>query len=75
MKKKVEQAEAKVTELEAELEELSAVLFNPTPETDFATTNKNLKWVQDQLDFYNEEWEKYATELDALQKAQSAAVE
>lgn len=75
LKKKVEQAEAKVTELEAELEELSAVLFNPTPETDFATTNKNLKWVQDQLDFYNEEWEKYATELDALQKAQSAAVE
>ena len=52
-----------------------AIIWSGTPETDFATTNKNLKWVQDQLDFYNEEWEKYATELDALQKAQSAAVE
>lgn len=67
LKKKVTVAENKITELEAELESLSAVLFNPAPNTDFAETNKRLKYVQDQLDFYTEEWERDATELDRIQ--------
>ncbi|MBP5226160.1 MAG: ABC-F family ATP-binding cassette domain-containing protein [Kiritimatiellae bacterium] len=73
LKTKVEQEEKKIAELEAELEELSAVLFNPQPGTDFAATNKRLKWVQDQLDVFTEEWERDASELDRLQKEQDAA--
>ncbi|MBO7653910.1 MAG: hypothetical protein J6U40_03220, partial [Kiritimatiellae bacterium] len=73
LKMKVEQEEKKIAELEAELEELSAVLFNPQPGTDFAATNKRLKWVQDQLDVFTEEWERDASELDRLQKEQDAA--
>lgn len=68
LKKKVAEAEKKITELEEELESLSAVLFNPAPNTDFAETNKRLKYVQDQLDFYTEAWERDATELDRIQK-------
>ncbi|MBP5321176.1 MAG: ABC-F family ATP-binding cassette domain-containing protein [Kiritimatiellae bacterium] len=75
LKAKVEQEEKKITELEAELEELSAVLFNPQPGTDFAATNKRLKWVQDQLDVFTEEWERDASALDQLQKEQDAAVD
>ena len=73
LKDKVAKAEARISELEAELEELSGVLFNPTPETDFAATNKRLKYVQDQLSAFSEEWERDATELDRLQREQTEA--
>ena len=73
LKEKVTKAEARIAELEAELEKLSAVLFNPTPETDYASTNKRLKYVQDQLGAYSEAWEKDATELDRLQREQDLA--
>ena len=73
LKDKVAKAEARIAELEAELEELSGVLFNPTPETDFAATNKRLKYVQDQLGAFSEEWERDATELDRLQREQDEA--
>ena len=73
LKRKVERAETRITELEEELEALSKVLFNPTPETDFAGTNKRLKLVQDQLDALTEEWERDASELDRLQKEQYEA--
>jgi len=73
LKDKVSKAEARIAELEAELEELSGVLFNPTPETDFAATNKRLKYVQDQLGAFSEEWERDATELDRLQREQDEA--
>ncbi|MDD4018230.1 MAG: ABC-F family ATP-binding cassette domain-containing protein [Kiritimatiellae bacterium] len=73
LKDKVAKAEARIAELEAELEELSGVLFNPTPETDFAVTNKRLKYVQDQLGAFSEEWERDATELDRLQREQDEA--
>lgn len=49
------------------------MLFNPTPETDYASTNKRLKYVQDQLGAFSEEWEKDATELDRLQREQDLA--
>jgi ATP-binding cassette subfamily F protein 3 len=73
LKDKVAKAEARIAELEAELEKLSAVLFNPTPETDFAATNKRLKYVQDQLEVVTEEWERDAGELDRLQREQVVA--
>jgi len=73
LKDKVSKAEARIAELEAELEELSGALFNPTPETDFASTNKRLKYVQDQLSAFTEEWERDATELDRLQREQNKA--
>lgn len=74
LKSKVAKAETRIAELEAELESLSAVLFNPTPETDFAATNKRLKYVQDQLEVFSEEWERDATELERLQREQAASV-
>jgi len=73
LKAKVSKAEARIGELEAELEELSGVLFNPTPETDFGAVNKRLKYVQDQLSAFTEEWERDATELDRLQNEQDEA--
>lgn len=73
LKKKVAEEEAKIVSLEKDLEGLSAILFNPQPNTDFAGTNRQLKWVQDQLDTFNEEWERDAAELERLQKEQDAA--
>jgi ATP-binding cassette subfamily F protein 3 len=67
LKEKVARAEARIAELEAELETLSGVLFNPTPETDFAATNRRLKVVQDQISVFTEEWERDAVALERLQ--------
>jgi len=73
LKDKVAKAEARIAELEAELEKLSGVLFNPTPETDFAATNKRLRQVQDQLEVITKEWEHDASELDRLQRESDEA--
>ncbi len=73
LRERVTKAEARIAELETELEALSAVLFNPTPGTDYASTNKRLKYVQDQLGAISEEWERDATELDRLQREQDEA--
>lgn len=63
----------RIAALEQELETLSGMLFNPTPETDYASTNKRLKIVQDQLSVFSEEWEHDATELERLQREQDEA--
>ena len=73
LKDRVTKAEARIAELEAELEKLSGLLFNRTPDTNFAETNKKLKYVQDQLDSVTKEWERDATELDRLQREQDDA--
>ena len=73
LKDRVTKAEARIAELEAELEKLSGLLFNRTPETNFAETNKKLKYVQDQLDAVTKEWERDATELDRIQREQDEA--
>jgi hypothetical protein len=75
LREKVTKAEARIAELEAELEKLSEVLFNRTPDTDYAATNRRLKVVQDQLSVFSEEWERDATELDRLQREQEEAQE
>ncbi len=71
LKDKVAKAEARIAELEAELEKLSGMLFNPTPEIDFAATNKRLRHVQDQLEVITKEWERDASELDLLQREEN----
>ncbi|MBQ7189810.1 MAG: ABC-F family ATP-binding cassette domain-containing protein [Kiritimatiellae bacterium] len=73
LKEKVAKEEAEINALEAELEEVSSELFNPTPETDFGTLNRRLKWIQDRLDTFNEEWERDASRLDDLQRQQAEA--
>jgi len=73
LREKVTQAEAKIHELEKELEKLSAILFNPAPETKFGETNRKLKFVQDQLSHLTEIWERDATELNTLVQEQKAA--
>ena len=75
LKEKVAKTEARITELETELETLSGILFNPEPDTDFAATNKRLKVVQDQIEVFSEEWERDASELERLQHEQEAAQE
>ena len=73
LRERVAKAETRISELEAELETLSGVLFNRTPDTDYATTNKRLRIVQDQLGLITEEWERDATELTRLQSEQDEA--
>ena len=75
LKEKVAKTEARITELEAELETLSGILFNPEPDTDFAATNKRLKVVQDQIEVFSEEWERDASDLERLQHEQEVAQE
>jgi len=72
LRERVAKSENRIAELEAELETLSAVLFNPTPETNFAETNRRLKHVQDQISAYTEEWERDTLELDAVLQEQKA---
>jgi len=73
LREKVTQSEAKISELEKELEKLSAILFNPTPETNFSETNRKVKYVQDQLGHFTEIWERDATEMNTLLQKQKAA--
>lgn len=68
LKKRVETAEKKITELEAKLEEASAELFNPTPTTDFAEVNRLVRTLQFEIDRYTADWEEAATELEALRE-------
>ena len=70
LRERIAKTETRITELEAELETLSAKLFNPTPDTNFADTNRRLKHVQDQLSAHTEEWEQDSLQLDALLQEQ-----
>lgn len=74
LRERVEKVEARIGTLEGELEELSAVLFNPAPDTDFAATNKRLKVVQDQLESYTQEWERESIRLEELQRQMEEAL-
>ena len=70
LRDRIAKSENRITELEAELETLSAVLFNPPPGTDFAETNRRLKYVQDQISAHTEEWERASLELEAVLQEQ-----
>ena len=64
LKQKVAHCEKKIDELQAKLDETSKELFNPTPETDFAETNRLVRTLQFEIDRYTAEWEQAATELE-----------
>ena len=67
LKKKVDLCEKKLEELQAALDAASEELFNPKPTTDFAEVNRKVRTLQFEIDRYTEDWEKAATELEALQ--------
>ena len=67
LKKTVALCEKKIEELQAALDAASAELFNPTPTTDFAEANRQVRTLQFEIDRYTEDWEKAATELEELQ--------
>ncbi|MGN0847395.1 MAG: ABC-F family ATP-binding cassette domain-containing protein [Kiritimatiellia bacterium] len=67
LKRKVETCEKKIEELQAALDAASEELFNPKPTTDFAEANRQVRTLQFEIDRYTEDWEKAATELEALQ--------
>ena len=66
LKRRVAVAEEKLDELQKALDEASAELFNPTPQTDFAEANRKVRTIQFEIDRYTEEWEAAATELEQL---------
>ena len=68
LKRRVETAEAKIDELQKCLEEVSAELFNPKPDTDFAEANRQVRTLQFEIDRYTADWEEAATELERLQQ-------
>ena len=66
LKKRVETAETKIDELQKALDEASAELFNPTPTTNFAEVNRQVRTLQFEIDRYTAEWEEAATALEKL---------
>ena len=66
LKKRVATAESKIDELQQQLDEASAELFNPTPTTDFAEVNRKVRTLQFEIDRYTTDWEEAATELEQL---------
>ena len=66
LKKRVATAESKIDELQQQLDEASAELFNPTPTTDFAEVNRKVRTLQFEIDRYTADWEEAATELEQL---------
>ncbi len=67
LKKRVETAEKKLEELQKALDEASAELFNPTPTTNFAEVNRQVRTIQFEIDRYTADWEEAATKLEELQ--------
>jgi hypothetical protein len=60
-----------VDELQSALDEASAELFNPTPQTDFAEVNRKVRTLQFEIDRYTAEWEEASTELEKVQSEQA----
>ena len=66
LKKRVETAEKKIDELQKALDEASAELFNPKPDTDFAEANRKVRTLQFEIDRYTAEWEEAALKLEEV---------
>ena len=66
LRKRVAAAEKKIDELQKALDEASAELFNPKPDTDFAEANRKVRTLQFEIDRYTADWEEAATELEEL---------
>lgn len=63
LKRRVEAAEARITELETEQANLVAALSDPAQKPDFEATNRRLSQIQDELATVNTLWEQAASEL------------
>ena len=66
LKARVATSEKKIDELQKLLDEASAELFNPKPDTDFAEVNRKVRTLQFEIDRYTADWEEAATELEQL---------
>ena len=66
LKRRIETAEQKLDELQKALDEASAELFNPKPDTNFAEVNRVVRTLQFEIDRYTADWEEAATELEQL---------
>ncbi len=73
LKRRVATAERKIDELQTALDEASAELFNPKPDTDFAEANRKVRVIQAEIDRYTADWEDAATKLEELQNEKSSA--
>ena len=72
LKRRMEAAERKIDELQQALDEASAELFNPTPTTDFAEKNRQVRTLQFEIDRYTADWEAAGTELEQLGRDDAA---
>lgn len=75
LKKRVEAAEKKIEELEAEEKTLNEMLSSGAPGLDYAATGSKLRNVQMQLHITALDWERDASELEELQNELAAAQE
>lgn len=66
LKKRISTAERKLEELQAALDETSAELFNPKPDTDFAEANRKVRAIQAEIDRYTADWEEASLEYEEL---------
>ena len=66
LKKRMATAEQKLDELQKALDEASAELFNPTPTTNFAEVNRQVRTLQFEIDRYTADWEDAAQELERM---------
>ncbi|MGN0855122.1 MAG: ABC-F family ATP-binding cassette domain-containing protein [Kiritimatiellia bacterium] len=69
LKRRVETAERKLDELQKALDAASTELFNPTPTTNFAEVNRQVRTLQFEIDRYTADWEEAATKLEELQSS------
>lgn len=66
LRRRIETAERKTEELQKALDEASAELFNPTPQTDFAEANRKVRTLQFEIDRYTADWEEATEALEKL---------
>ncbi|MBR3085799.1 MAG: hypothetical protein IKH04_05280, partial [Kiritimatiellae bacterium] len=72
LKRRVEAAEAKISELEAEEKSISAKLASGDAGIDFAALGSQLRSVQFQLGRISLEWEENAEKLEAVEREMAA---
>ncbi len=74
LRKQVEEAEAKIAALEAEMHELELDIAAGAAAKDYAGSCRRFNMAQDELDAANALWESAGSELEELQREQEAAM-
>ena len=75
LRRRVERAEQRIAELEAEEREVNAALAAGAPGTDYAVQGSRLRTLQHELHKTALEWERDATALEALNRELAEAQE